>query len=165
MVRFIDRRRFLSGSVACGAGLVILGNPASAWSYQANQKLNVALVGVGGRGTWFVDTIPRLENVVALCDVNQQKISEAMKHWEETGKRYAASPNDWERSAGAEFRRLAETKPKTFADFRKMLDEMGKQIERGRCRHARPFARGGFRGGHQGRQAGLLREAADAHAF
>ncbi len=129
MVRFIDRRRFLSGSVACGAGLVILGNPASAWSYQANQKLNVALVGVGGRGTWFVDTIPRLENVVALCDVNQQKISEAMKHWEETGKRYAASPNDWERSAGAEFRRLAETKPKTFADFRKMLDEMGKQID------------------------------------
>ncbi len=129
MQRSMNRRRFLSGSLAGGAGLVILGNPASAWSYQANQKLNVALVGVGGRGTWFVDTIPRMENVVALCDVNQQKISEAMKHWEETGKRYATSPNDWERKAGAEFRRLAETKPKTFADFRKMLDEMGKQID------------------------------------
>ena len=129
MARFIDRRRFLSGSVAGAAGLVMLGNPAFAWSYQANQKLNVALVGVGGRGTWFVDTIPRMENVVALCDVNQEKISEAMKHWQETGKRYATSPNDWERKAGAEFTRLAESKPKTFADFRKMLDEMDKQID------------------------------------
>ena len=125
MQHFLNRRRFLSSSIVGGTGLLILGNPASVWSYQANQKLNVALVGVGGRGTWFVDTIPRMENVVALCDVNQQKISEALKHWEETSKRYAASPNDWERKAGAKFRRLVETPPRTFADFRKMLDEMG----------------------------------------
>ncbi|MGA2034126.1 MAG: Gfo/Idh/MocA family oxidoreductase [Thermoguttaceae bacterium] len=129
MKRAMNRRRFLSGSVAGGVGLMILGNPASVRSYQANQKLNVALVGVGGRGAWFVDTIPRMENVVALCDVQQQKIGEAQKHWEEMGNRYATSPNDWERKAATEFKRLAEIKPKMFADFRKMLDEMGQQID------------------------------------
>lgn len=37
----------------------------------------MALVGVGGRGEWFVDTIPRMERVVAMCDVSEQKLAEA----------------------------------------------------------------------------------------
>ncbi len=52
---------------------------ASARGYRANEKLNLALVGVGGRGEWFVDTIPRMENVVALCDVNDQKLTAAFR--------------------------------------------------------------------------------------
>jgi len=125
----ISRRRFLAGAALGGAGLLALRNSASARSYQANEKLNVALVGCGGRGDWFVDTIPRMENVVALCDVNDRKVAEAFKHWEEFGKRYAASPHDWERRASEAFKRLGETKPKTFYDFRKMLEEMVKTID------------------------------------
>jgi hypothetical protein len=125
----ISRRRFLAGTALGGAGLLVLRNSASARSYQANEKLSVALVGCGGRGNWFVDTIPRMENVVALCDVSDQKVAEAFKHWEEFGKRYATSPHDWERRAAQAFNRLGETKPKTFHDFRKMLDEMGKAID------------------------------------
>ena len=51
-----SRRRFLVGTVAGGAGLLILRSSRSAGSYRANEKLNVALVGVGGRGRWFVHT-------------------------------------------------------------------------------------------------------------
>ena len=43
------------------------GGPES----QLNEQIRVALVGVGGGGEWFVDTIPRMEQVVAVCDVDQ----------------------------------------------------------------------------------------------
>ncbi len=125
----ISRRRFLAGATSGAAGLIVLRDAASAWSYQANERLGVALVGCGGRGTWFVDTIPRMENVVALCDVNQQKVAEAFKRWEEGAQRYAASPHDWERKAAETYRRLTESKPPSFADFRRMLDALGNQID------------------------------------
>jgi len=109
--------------------LLILKDSRVARSYQANEKLNVALVGVGGRGEWFVDTIPRMENVVALCDVDSRKIDEAFKRWQESAERSAASPHDWERKASESYKHLTETKPKTYRDFRRMLDEMGKEID------------------------------------
>ena len=129
MAQGMNRRTFLRTAAGGAAGLVVLRSSASAWSARANEKLNVALIGVGGRGTWFVDTIPRMENVVALCDVNRQKIDEACKRWADTAGRFAASPNDWERNAAPAFNRLADTKVKTFADFRVMFDEMGKDID------------------------------------
>jgi hypothetical protein len=97
-----SRREFLRNSVAAGAGLVILSNPWSARSYAANEKLNVALIGVGGRGKWYVDTIPKHANVVAMCDVNQSKAQAAYKLMPDVAK---------------------------FQDFREMLDKMDKQID------------------------------------
>ena len=125
----LNRRRFLAATAAGGAGWLILRNSASARSYQANEKVDVALVGCGGRGTWFVDTLPRLENVVALCDVNEQKVAEACQHWADAAARYATSPNDWERRAAVDFKRLSEKQPQTFADYRQMLDAMGTGID------------------------------------
>ncbi len=125
----ISRREF-AGSVALGgAGLMILPRSVSARSYAANERLNLALIGVGGRGRWFVDTIPKMENVAALCDVNGQKLAEAFQRWEDGVKRFADSPHDWERKAAEEYRRLLETRPKTFQDFRRMLDEMGGRVD------------------------------------
>jgi hypothetical protein len=124
----LTRRGFLGSAAALGAGLTIL--PAGlARSYAANEKVNVALVGVGGRGEWFVDTLPRMEQVVAICDVNDQKIAGALEHWKTFGQRYAASPHDWERRAAAEFQRLTEKQPAVYHDFRRMLDERGKEID------------------------------------
>ncbi len=74
-----SRRRFLGRTIQGAGGLLILKEARSAFSYQANEKLNVALVGCGGRGSWFVDTIPHMENLVALCDVNDQRAAEAYK--------------------------------------------------------------------------------------
>ena len=124
-----NRRDFLKTGVAAGTGLVILADSRRAWSYRANEKLNVALVGVGGRGTWFVNTIPAMENVVALCDVNDQKLSGAFKQWENGARQYADSPHAWERNRAAEYQRLLQTRPKTFHDFRRMLAEMRDAID------------------------------------
>ncbi len=121
------RRRFL-GTSAAGIGLSLIPS-GLVRSYQANEKIQVALVGVGGRGEWFVDTIPRMEQVVAICDVDRRKADAACRHWEQAAQRYAASPHDWERRLAAEFADLAQHKPSLHVDFRKMLDKMGNQID------------------------------------
>ena len=118
------RRRFLRAVALGGSGLTLLSNSRSARAYAANEKLNVALVGVGGRGRWFVDTIPAIENVVALCDIDDAKLDGAFQQWEEGAKHFANSQHSWERRRAAEYQRLVRTRPKTYNDFRKMLDEM-----------------------------------------
>jgi len=125
----VSRRSLLSGAVAGTAALLILEDSRSLRGAQANERINVALVGVGGRGTWFVDTVPRMENVVAICDVNEQKITETFKRWAELADRFTASPHEWERSAAPAFRQLAGAKVPSFSDFRRMLDTMDKQID------------------------------------
>jgi predicted dehydrogenase len=102
LVKTFSRRGFLR-NVAFGAGpFVILDNPASLWSAQANDTLSIALVGVGGRGEWFTSTIPRMENLVALCDVDEMK-----------------NPDAYERLP----------KARRFRDFRRMLDDMNREID------------------------------------
>ena len=127
MGRQIERRAFLRGIAVGGMGLVILRDAASARSYQANEKVNVGLIGVGGRGRWFVETMPRLRpaNVVAFCDVNDVKIAEAFKRYADLAGKFAASPNAWEKRVAPIYKGLAEQKVRTFHDFRKMIDAMG----------------------------------------
>jgi len=103
MKSFFNRRAFLRNTIIGGTGLLILPNSGSARSYEANEKLNVALIGVGGRGRWFVGTMPKLNtNVVAMCDVNERK-------------------------ASLSFEEIPEAKK--YFDYRKMLEEMDKQID------------------------------------
>jgi hypothetical protein len=97
----LTRRGFLKNTAFGGAGLLILRG-GSAFGYQANERLNVALVGVGGRGNWFVQEMPKHANVTAMCDVNDRKSEGA----------YKVLPD-----------------AKKFHDFRKMLDEMDKDID------------------------------------
>jgi len=82
---------------------LVLKNSRSAFSYDANTKLDIALIGVGGRGSWFVGAIPDLgQNVVSMCDVDERKAATS----------FAALPN-----------------ARRFHDFRKMLEQMDKQID------------------------------------
>ncbi len=97
----LSRRGFLTAATCGGAGLLVLGNSQSAWSYQANEKLNIAVIGAGGRGAANLEEVAR-ENVVALCDVD-------------------------ERRAGQSFERYPQTKK--YADYRRLLDEMDQQID------------------------------------
>ncbi len=122
------RRRFLGATVAGGFGAWLLPS-GSARGYAANEKLNVALVGVGGRGTWFVETIPAMERVVALCDVDQQKLDETFLRWDAGAKRFAGSEHAWERNRAAEYARLLRDKPAAFHDFRKLLDTLGDGLD------------------------------------
>jgi predicted dehydrogenase len=98
----IGRREFLR-AIAGGVSLIVLRNGSSAYSYQANQRLNVAIVGCGGRGIWFVSNIKNWgQNLVAMCDVDEQKAEKAFKIFPDVPK---------------------------YRDFRKMFDEMEKQID------------------------------------
>ena len=97
------RRQFLRTMTLGGASFFILRNAQSAWSYQANEKLNLAFVGAGGRGAALVDEFAKLEqNILALCDV------------------------DWRHAAGT-FQKFPDAK--RYKDFRKMLDELHGQID------------------------------------
>ncbi|NQT37724.1 MAG: hypothetical protein HQ581_09560 [Planctomycetes bacterium] len=61
----MNRRDFLRNTSAASVAFWLLPE-GLARGYAANEKLDIALVGCGGRGSWFVDTIPRIgENLVA----------------------------------------------------------------------------------------------------
>jgi len=100
--RAISRRRFLGtvGTVAAFSVVPrhVLGGPGRV---PPSEKLNIAGIGVGGRGAADLSAVES-QNIVALCDV------------------------DWRRAAGT-FRRYP--KAKKYKDFRVMLDKEDKNID------------------------------------
>lgn len=99
MQKTTTRRQMLKTSAAVSAG-VWLGTTAQA-ADSPSEKLNVACIGVGGRGGANLKGVSK-QNVVALCDVDDSR----------AGKAYEQFP-----------------KAKKYYDFRKLLDEMDKQID------------------------------------
>jgi predicted dehydrogenase len=73
-----SRRRFLQSSAVAGAGLLILPSGMLRGAKAPSNKLNIALIGVGGRGLAHYDVLKE-ENVVALCDVNELALADAAK--------------------------------------------------------------------------------------
>ncbi len=90
-----NRRRFLAGSAAVTALTIIprhvLGAPGQP---SANEKLNIASVGVGGIGSVDIKRVST-ENIVAICDVDASRAAAV-------GKDYPSA--------------------KIYSDFREMLD-------------------------------------------
>ena len=95
----INRRHFLSQTAAF-AGIQIL--PRSVFG--ANEKLNIAFIGAGGKGWHAVQSLQNndMVNFAAFADVHEDRATEARK----------ANP-------GVPF----------VSDFRKMLDQHGKSID------------------------------------
>ena len=73
MPRRVTRRSFVQTSAAVGAAMFL---PRSVWG--ANEKLNLACVGVTGRGGEDMDGVIR-ENVVAICDCDERNLAVAAK--------------------------------------------------------------------------------------
>ena len=100
----ITRRNFIGTTGAVTAGLTIL--PSSVVSGLGHKapadKLNIAVVGIGGMGNSNLKNVAPTENIVALCDVD----------WGYSKKVFEANPN-----------------AKPYWDWRKMYDEMGKSID------------------------------------
>ena len=103
MITRINRRAFVQAAAGGAAAWWILGNSRSVRAYQANEKLNLAVVGVGSRGSHLARVVRRLEqNLVALCDVDLRR----------------AEP--W---------REQEPEVPWYWDFRVMLDELDERLD------------------------------------
>ena len=99
-----NRRRFLQSAAAGAAALALPGRFARAAS--ANERVNIASIGCGGQG-WSdlrqIATNPHA-NVVALCNVDSSKA-----HLGNAAERFPQA--------------------RTFADWRRLLDDLGQQID------------------------------------
>ena len=96
-----SRREFARTMV--GSALGVVAAPAILRGRDLGEKLNIALVGVGGRGADNHKTVARQgQNIVALCDVDENHLGEAARR----------SPQ-----------------AKTYHDFRRMLDELHSRID------------------------------------
>jgi len=80
MARRTKRRAFLKQSAAAGAGLVILRSGVLKGGQPPSDKLNIAIVGCGGRGGSNTNGV-KSENIVALCDVNEKNLARATKRF------------------------------------------------------------------------------------
>ena len=91
----MERRDLLKSAAVSAAGLTILKSGTLRGQNAPSNKLNIALIGVWGRGTAHYNVM-RNENVVALCDVNELRTKEALELF----------PN-----------------AKTYTDWRRLLDQ------------------------------------------
>ena len=111
-----NRRDFLKGSSFAAASLALSGcNSFGADAYptvtrvpaksrKPNEKLNIGVIGVGGKG--WSDWMPMFEhgeNIVALCDVDRNEVDKALAEIEKKG--------------------FKASEVKCYSDYRKMLDE------------------------------------------
>jgi predicted dehydrogenase len=88
MRRRITRRSYLQSAAAAAAGLTIL--PAGlARGYAANEKVNVGIIGSGGRGganLGGVGAQKEAVNIVALCDVDRGRLDGAARRFPDANK-------------------------------------------------------------------------------
>jgi len=97
----IDRRSFLQRTALVSAAALVIPEARSALGFPANEKLNIAIIGTGGRGSSNVGDVGS-ESIVALCDVDPDYCKPIYKQFEKARK---------------------------FTDFRKMLDEAHKEFD------------------------------------
>jgi predicted dehydrogenase len=77
----LSRRAFIGQAAALASGVWIRQSRAAEPKRQsANEKLNLGFIGVGGRGWTNLQSLSR-ENVVALCDVDSVRASEAFNRF------------------------------------------------------------------------------------
>ena len=109
--RQVSRRQFLQRTAAIAstaAGVQYLGMPFVRAADSPNSKLRVAVVGAGGMGGYSFDSSLK-ERLVAICDVDEKTIADRVKQFGEKCKDLPP--------------------PKTFYDYRKMLDQCHKEID------------------------------------
>jgi predicted dehydrogenase len=100
----ISRRKFLGSSALAAAGFTLLpGSVIGGLSRRApSDRLNIAVVGIGGMGNANLKAVAPTENIVALCDVD----------WAYAKHVFDANPT-----------------AKAYKDWRRMFDEMANSID------------------------------------
>lgn len=99
----LTRRQILRLGVAAPLGYLFTGPASSVMLADgANERLRVAGIGVGGKGSSDIEQASTLMDVVALCDIDDERL----------GKRAATWP-----------------KARRFHDYRKLFDDVGKEFD------------------------------------
>ena len=102
MPRQVTRREMVRNSTLAGVGVWLSGSASASFgSTGPNEKLNIAVIGCGGRGASNLSGV-KSENIVALCDVDERRAAESFERY---------------------------PRAKKYHDFRKMLDQMETQID------------------------------------
>ena len=94
----LTRRSFVTKSAAAAAGVLVMPGLTR---HLGNKKVNLAIIGVGGRGSENLNVCLN-ENIVALCDTDESQLAK----WSEKFPQ-----------------------AKKFRDFRVMFDKMAKKID------------------------------------
>jgi predicted dehydrogenase len=107
----LDRRGFLRRTAAAA---LALGAPTFLRARDVQNKLNLAIIGTGGRGAANLKGVAS-ENIVALCDVSQPAVEKAAEKY---------------------------PKARQFSDFRKLFDHAGEfdAVVISTCEHTHAFA-------------------------
>lgn len=95
-----NRRNFLKTATLAG-GAVAFGVPTLLRGQNLNSKLNIAVIGAGGKGASDTDCCSS-ENIYALCDVDANNCAHTLQKYPQA---------------------------KFYRDFRVMFDEIGKSID------------------------------------
>jgi predicted dehydrogenase len=72
-----SRRDFLKQGTLAGAGVWLGTQEAFARSRSANERLNVGIIGAGGRGAANMGGVAATENIAALCDIDEGHLAKA----------------------------------------------------------------------------------------
>ncbi|MCA8994504.1 MAG: Gfo/Idh/MocA family oxidoreductase [Planctomycetaceae bacterium] len=94
----LSRRAFGKGVLASAFAFQFV--PSHVWG--ANERLTVAGIGVGGKGSGDIDQAGNYADVVAICDIDDERLK-------------------------AKAKRFSSAKP--FHDFRELLDTMGDKLD------------------------------------
>jgi predicted dehydrogenase len=97
-----NRRQFLQTTAVAGIGFWVAGGAAAKDSKSPNERIAMASIGVGGKGSSDASDAANFGDMVAICDVDEGTLNAGKKRF---------------------------PKAKTYTDFRKLLDEMGKSID------------------------------------
>lgn len=87
----INRRRFLAGTSAAAVSVSLL-KPGLVYGATANQKINLGLIGCGGRGQWIANLFAKNGNynLVAVSDYFQDRANAAGEKFNvPTGQRFS----------------------------------------------------------------------------
>ena len=97
----VTRRWFIMSTAAAAAGGVATAQ-STPKTPSANDKLNIAAVGAGGKGEGDIRGVAPGNNIVALCDVDEARAAESFKRF---------------------------PKATRYKDFREMFDKEHKNID------------------------------------
>ncbi|MGP0068328.1 MAG: Gfo/Idh/MocA family oxidoreductase [Isosphaeraceae bacterium] len=97
-----DRRSFLFGASVAGFGILAQGRRGWAGGVGPNETLNIACIGVGGKGRSDTENASHYGRIVAVCDIDEKRLDAEAEKYKEAKK---------------------------YFDYRELLHELGPRID------------------------------------